>query len=271
MRPALIRSPLRALLSGVMLAACGGAPGSEQVASEEPVGTRELAQCAGTSVSTLTILGVSSYGNEVAGSGSWAVSYPANAIHLDYYIDGVKMSSEERCNASGGLSSCTGSGDWNFSYDHTALSCGSHTFEVRAYPMVIDSAGNRIQCQTSGPRSASRSFTQSCPGASLSCSRSGDYVVCEGSGSGGTGSPYTPFWQLEASSTQSDYYLSTWSSGDWSRSYYCPPTYVYIPSETLNISFKVRDSAGAESYSVGSYGFTCQAGTYFYYDPGFGW
>jgi hypothetical protein len=263
--------PLCALLSGLMLAACGGAPESELAPSEEPLGTRELAQCAGTSVTTLSILGVDSYGNEVAGSGSWAVSSPANAVHLDYYIDGVLMNSDERCNASGGTTSCTGSGNWNFSYNNTPLSCGSHTFEVRAYPMVIDSAGNRIQCQTSGPRSASRSFTQSCPTASVSCTRSGDYVNCSGSGSGGTGSPYTPLWQLEASSTQGDYYMSPWSSGGWSQSYYCPSTFVFHPSESLTISFKVRDSGGAESYADSSFGFTCLAGTYFYYDPGSGW
>jgi hypothetical protein len=264
MRRDLIRPPLRVLLSGLMLAACGGAPETGLAPSEEPLGTQESALCSGASVTTLTILGVDSYGSEVAGSGSWAVSSPANAVHVDYYIDGAKYSESE-------YRSDTRSGTWNFSYNHTPLSCGSHTFQVRAYPMIIDSAGNRTSCQMSGPQSASKGFTQYCPSASVSCGVSGNYVVCNGSGSGGTGSPYTPSWQFHAESTQGESYTSSWYNGDWTQSYYCPPTHVFYPSEQLTISFKVRDSGGAESYEDSSQSFFCQAGTYFYYDPSSGW
>jgi hypothetical protein len=261
-RRLLVSGPL--LLSGWMLTACGGAPETELTPSAEPVGIQESALCSGASVTTLSIQGISSYGNEVAGSGSWAVSYPANAVHLDYYIDGVKYSDSE-------YRSDTRSGTWNFSYNYAPLSCGSHTFEVRGYPMIIDSVGNKTSCQTSGPLSASRTFTQSCPSSSVSCGFSGSYVVCDGSGSGGTGSPYTPLWQFDVQSTQGESYTSSWSTGGWTQSYYCPPTQVIYPSEDLVISFKVRDSSGTESYVSSSYSFHCQAGTYFYYDPSSGW
>jgi hypothetical protein len=105
----------------------------------------------------------------------------------------------------------------------------------------------------------------------LADSTSGNYVVCYGSGSGGTGSPYTPCWQFDVRSTQGESYTSSWFDGDWSQSFYCPPTYVIQPSEQLTVAFKVRDSAGAESYAQGSNSFFCQAVTYFYYDPSSGW
>ncbi|HYO68474.1 MAG TPA: hypothetical protein VEU33_20565, partial [Archangium sp.] len=126
-----------AVLSGLMLLACGGVPDTDLAPADEPQGTTTAALCAGASVTTLSLSGISTYQKEMAGSGDWAVS-TANAVRLEYYVDGALRSSEDRCNASGGTTSCTGSGPWYFSASNVA--CGSHAFVVKAYPMVIDSA-----------------------------------------------------------------------------------------------------------------------------------
>jgi hypothetical protein len=146
-----------AVLSGLMLLACGGVPDAALAPVDEPLGTDTSALCAGASVTTLSLSGISTYQKEMAGSGDWAVSTSTNAVRLEYYVDGALRSSEDRCNASGGTTSCTGSGPWNFSASNIA--CGSHTFLVKAYPMVIDSAGNRTVCVDSP-----RSLTQTVPG-----------------------------------------------------------------------------------------------------------
>ncbi len=150
----LVRSSLPVLLSGLMLAACGGAPENGLAPSEEALGTREDSLCAGASVSSLTILDFSSYDGVAAGYGEWAVTYPANTIHLDYYVDGVLRAVQE-------LRSDTRSGIWNFSY--SPVSCGPHTFEVKAYPMIIDSLNNVTHCPTSGNKTRTQSFANACP------------------------------------------------------------------------------------------------------------
>ncbi|HYO52524.1 hypothetical protein [Archangium sp.] len=150
---------LRVLLLGLLLTACGDTSEVRLTPSaKEPLGTHEAELCSDLSVTSLTIQGVSSYQCEVAGSGSWSVSPPANAVRLEYSIDGTPHSVEERCNASGGTSNCTGSGPWYFSASGRSLSSGPHTFQVKAWPMVIDSVGNRTTCIDS-PRSLSWSFT----------------------------------------------------------------------------------------------------------------
>ncbi|HYO56084.1 hypothetical protein [Archangium sp.] len=146
MRRALTRSPLHALLSGLLLAACGGIPEAELGPSAETLGTQEAALCSGQYVEALSISGISSYEGEAAGSGGWDVSAFANAARLEYYIDGVLRSFEERSG---------NSGTWYFS--RSGISCGTHNFEVRAYPMVIDSAGNRSTC-IDAPVSRTQSF-----------------------------------------------------------------------------------------------------------------
>ncbi|HEX5752008.1 MAG TPA: hypothetical protein VFZ09_37665 [Archangium sp.] len=152
---------LGAVLSGLMLLACGGVPDAELTPADGPQGTTTSALCSGVSVTTLSLAGISTYQGEMAGSGDWAVANPANAVRLEYYVDGVLRSSEDRCNASGGTSSCTGSGSWSFSA--SGITCGSHNFQVKAYPMVIDSAGNRTVCLDS-PRSLSQSVAgDACP------------------------------------------------------------------------------------------------------------
>jgi alpha-tubulin suppressor-like RCC1 family protein len=135
--------------------ACGGpsAPGSAP--AEPSLGTRESAVCSGASVTRLAISGLSTYLGEMAGNGEWTVSYPANAVRLEYYLDGVLRTSEERPGASG---------TWYFST--SGIACGgAHTLVVKAFPMVIDSAGNRSTCWDTF-LSASRAVTEPCPASS---------------------------------------------------------------------------------------------------------
>ncbi len=146
MQRELMRTSLRVLLSGLMLTACG-APELGGALTEEALGARESALCSGASVSSLTLDGVSSYLGEAAGSGGWGVSTSSNAVRLEYYVDGVQRSYEERPGTSGA---------WYFSKN--GIACGSHTFEVRAFPMVIDSAGNRTTC-SDVPVSRQQGFT----------------------------------------------------------------------------------------------------------------
>ncbi|HYO52522.1 hypothetical protein [Archangium sp.] len=243
MQHELIRAPLHLWLSGLLLVACGGAP--EALApSEELLGTQETALCSGTSVTTLSIQGLSTYQGEMGGSGSWEVSYPANAVHLDYYVDGVLRASDER-------RSDTRSGTWNFSY--SPVSCGSRTFEVKAYPMVIDSLGNTTRCPTSGPMTASRVVSEACPPtASLSCSFSSPIYSCTGSGSGGT-APLTPMWRDSIMSNGSTtWQVGQWFDGQWSEYFYCKPW-----SYSTRVEFRVRDANGVYSETWVS---TCGSG-----------
>jgi hypothetical protein len=159
MQRSTLRSPLCAVLSGMWLLACGGVRDDGPLPSEEPLATETSALCSGASVSSLTLSGMSLYQGELAGGGSWAVAYPANAIRLEYYVDGTWRGTDERCNSSGGTSSCTGSGSWSFS--SSGMSCGSHSFQVRALPMIIDSAGNRTTCGGT-PRTLSTSVLENC-------------------------------------------------------------------------------------------------------------
>ena len=142
-------APFWALLLGLWLGACGGVPEAGLAPGDEPLGTQESALCVGLSVTTLTTSGISSYQGELAGSGSWAVSSGANGIRLEYYLDGVLLSVEERLGTSG---------TWYFSGEMT---CGTHTFQVRGYPMVVDSGGTRTTCY-SGSKSVSQSVTETC-------------------------------------------------------------------------------------------------------------
>jgi hypothetical protein len=217
----------------LLLSACGVAP--EDGATQEPLGTTEAAICSGLSVSSLGITGASSYGGILSATGTWAVSLFANAIRLEYYVDGVPRSYDQRPG---------NSGTWNHS--SSGLSCGAHTFEVRAYPMVIDSNGNQTVCVDS-PRSITQTVTQECPTATLSCSISGSSVNCTGGASGGAG-PYTQYWQETLyPSDGSPAHVSGWYQGSWSDSFYCAHTTVRDPADRLRIQFKVRDSSGMES------------------------
>ena len=161
MRASPTRSVLHALLSGLVLSACGGVPGEAGLApAEETLGTTSSAMCSGLSVTSLTLSGISTYQGEMAGNGSWEVSTFANATRLEYRVDGVLRSSEERVGTYN-ASTNTYQGAWYFSA--TGISCGTHNFELKAYPMVIDSAGNRTVCWDS-PRSLSQPVAgDACP------------------------------------------------------------------------------------------------------------
>jgi hypothetical protein len=145
------RAAVCTLLSASLLVACGGEE-AVRAGPEEVLGTEESAVCSGLSVSTLTIAGASTYQGEMAASGSWVVSSGANAVRLEYYINNVLYASEERTGTSG---------TWYFS--QAGIACGTRTLLVKAYPMVIDSGGNRTTCW-GAPKSASQAVTEACPG-----------------------------------------------------------------------------------------------------------
>lgn len=137
---------LCALLSGALLAACGGTLPEEQPAlGDEPLGTLESPLCAGLTVSSLSIWDAAQYEGDVSAVGSWAVSQFSNAVRLDYYIDGIRYAYDERPG---------NAGSWYFST--TGIPCGSHYFQVSAWPMVIDSNGNRTTCGSAPSWTAGR-------------------------------------------------------------------------------------------------------------------
>ncbi|HEX5744870.1 MAG TPA: AMP-binding protein [Archangium sp.] len=145
-----------ALLCGWLMGVGCGGQDTGGVPAVEPLGTQEAAMCAGTSVSSLSLAGISTYEGEMAGNGQWAVASPANAVRLEYYLDNVLQSSEERPYASG---------TWYFST--AGVACGSHGFLVKAIPMVIDSAGNRTVCWSSPGRTLTQTVADGCPSATV--------------------------------------------------------------------------------------------------------
>jgi hypothetical protein len=87
----------------------------------------------------------------LSANGSWTVSSGANAVRLEYYVNGTLSTVEERVGVTG---------DWTFSA--SGAYCGiAHTLEVKAWPMIIDSAGNRTTC-SAALTSASQSVTRDC-------------------------------------------------------------------------------------------------------------
>ena len=223
-------------LVGLLPVGCGG-PDTFSPPSEEPLGTLDAALCSGVSVVSLSIAGASSYGGELGASGSWQVSAYANAIRLEYYVDGALRTVEERPQASG---------TWYFS--GAGLACGAHSFEVKSYPMIIDSAGSRTTCYENGARIASQSVTQTCPSSSMSCSRrSSMFVTCTITASGGSNS-FTPYMREvgRPADHPESYYDSGWFQSSWTQSWLCPIPRSY-PVDEISIHFKVRDSSGMES------------------------
>ncbi len=134
-------------VSGVVLAACGSPTEELEFVPDDPLSTQRSALCSGASVSSLTLLGVSSWQGELGSSGDWEVQGGANAARLEYLVDGVMRAFDERV----GLS-----GNWFFSTQ--GISCGTHSFLVKAYPMIIDSVGNRTTCSMNTPSIQSASF-----------------------------------------------------------------------------------------------------------------
>lgn len=162
----LTRSPLCLLLSGLLLMACG--PVSEE-ATPEALGVVESAMCSSSAVTSLIISGMSTYQGEMAGSGTYEVSYPANAVWLEYRIDGVVQATEERVGASG---------TWYFS--KSPVTCGTRAFTVKAWPRVVSSDDTKTTCWSNTTRTASQSVTAACPvvcGDGV-CSSGEDAVKC---------------------------------------------------------------------------------------------
>ncbi|MFY0583119.1 hypothetical protein ACN28S_60420 [Cystobacter fuscus] len=116
------KSWVGSLLVGLLGVACGGAPETPPAPSPLPVAARESKLCAELGVSTLTLTGSNTQQGELAGSGSWAVSGPANGVRLEYYVDDVLYAVEEQPGKSG---------TWYFS--RTGVSCGVlHPIQVKA-------------------------------------------------------------------------------------------------------------------------------------------
>jgi hypothetical protein len=228
-----MRSWLCAISSGLLMAACG-APEEGVPAAEEPLGTRQSALCAGLSVTALNLNGMSSYGGVLAGNGGWAVSAGANAVYLEYRVDGSLRSYEVRTGSSG---------TWYLS--SSGIACGAHSVEVKAFPMVIDSANNQTTC-TEAPRSFTQSVTQACPTATLSCTRPSNTVNCTGTGSAGTGG-YTAFWRMDEES-DSGTYNGPWYQSANAQNFYCPIKHGSVVwNGQIRVEFKVRDNSGMES------------------------
>jgi len=152
MRRNLIRSSLQTLLAGLMLVACG--PSLEGAMEPEALGVAESAMCSNAAVTSLTLSGVSTYAGEMAGAGTYAVSYPANAAWMAFYIDGVEQSQGR---AEGGAT-----GTWSFS--KAPVACGTHTFMVTAWPMVVTSSSSWSVCSGNPSMSITRSVSEPCPG-----------------------------------------------------------------------------------------------------------
>ncbi|MFE8595605.1 hypothetical protein KYC5002_40430 [Archangium violaceum] len=162
-----------ALLCGLLLVACN-APLDDESGAEESLGTQESALCTGLSVTSLPISGASTYQGEMAASGSWVVSSGANAVRLEYYVDNALYASEERPGASG---------TWYFS--RSGITCGTHTFKVIAWPMVIDSSGVRTTCYV-GSNTASHDASAAPCCVPRTCASAGATCGTLSNGCGGT-------------------------------------------------------------------------------------
>jgi hypothetical protein len=242
----LLKASLKALLSGLLLTACGGPAEEAPTAAEAPLGTEASALCTGATVSSITISSVTAFGGEASGSGTWSVTSPANGIHLEFYIDGIKRGEQQLRGDS------NRAGTWSFSYRPVACG-GSHTLVLKAYPLSILSTGVD-RCETSSPASASAAFSEACPTSTLSCARSSSTeIACTGSGAGGTGGPYTGQWQrTEENRSTGSVYQSGWYAGPLTNTFYCPQGFpIVAPTNSeLRIDFKARDANGLESSAL---------------------
>jgi len=249
MRKNLLRSVLRASLSGLMLSACGGMPNELGLTpAEESLGTQEAAlDCAGASVTALNIGGMSSWGGVLSGGGNWSVTYPANGVKLSFYVDGVWRGDQTL------QGDANRSGSWSF--NDSPIGCGSHTFQVRAIPAVYDSNGNPPGTCAAGSTSRTFTFTQGCPTANLSCTQETYSASCTGSGSGGTGG-YTHSMQ-EVYVDNGITTANPWREGATSWAGYCPMvTSSTTVTRQIIVYYKVIDSSGMQS-PVRSYSLYC--------------
>lgn len=93
-------------------------------------------------------------------------------------------------------------------------------------------------------KTLTQSVTQACPTANLTCSASGTFVNC--TGSGGTGG-YTYFWKQDDTYPDGSTYNGSWVQGSTTKGYYFVTATTRDELMRVNLSFKVRDSSGMES------------------------
>ncbi|MFY0570561.1 hypothetical protein ACN28E_42975 [Archangium lansingense] len=129
---------MSAVCTGLLFTACGVTP--EEFAPDERLGTHQAAVCTGAQVSSLVLLGYNFYQGTLSSGGTWAVTTPSNAIYLEYYVDGVRVGSEDRPGTSG-----------SWYHSSTGWTCSTQAFEVRAWPLVVDGSGVRSLCTANGP------------------------------------------------------------------------------------------------------------------------
>ncbi|WPB79801.1 hypothetical protein KYC5002_11670 [Archangium violaceum] len=180
-----IRSPLCAVFCGLLWVACGGTA-ADLALPEEPLGTQQSELCSGLSVTSIVVSGASTYNGEIAASGTWATTAGANAVRLEYSVGDTVYTTEERVGTTG---------TWYFST--TGIACGPRDLVVKAWPMVIDSAGNRTTC-SAALTTTTVTVTEDChwkPYASFPCGSFGlpscaAFPSCPSSPSGQVCSPY---------------------------------------------------------------------------------
>ncbi|SEN07977.1 hypothetical protein SAMN05444354_13030 [Stigmatella aurantiaca] len=149
-----MKSLLSPLFAGFLGMACGGTGDDSPAPASPELGVQESELCSAVSVTSLTLTGASTYMGELAGNGTWAVSTFSNAVRLEYYLDGALFAYEERPGHSG-----------LFYFSRNGVSCDVwHSLQVKAFPMIIDSNGNRTTC-VSGSRTVLKDdLGESCSG-----------------------------------------------------------------------------------------------------------
>ena len=236
------RLPLCSLVSGLMLAACGGVTDETGVepAGAEALGTQESAlDCAGASVTSLNLGSVGSWGGALStSSAAWSVTYPANGIILEYYVDGVLRGTQPI------QGDANRSGTWTF--NDSPIACGSHAFQVKGYPAVFESDTPAPGRCTTGSMTKSTTFSQGCPTATLTCSQSGSTINCTGSGSGGEGGPYISYWR-EGVQNDSGMNYTDWEQGSGTYGVFCIPATTRDDFYRQFVYYKVKDASGVES------------------------
>ncbi|WPB82393.1 hypothetical protein KYC5002_25150 [Archangium violaceum] len=244
--------PVAALLSGLMLSACGGVP-EEGVApaGAEAVGTRESAMCSLMSVTNLTVEGLDSYDHVAAGAGAWTVSPSTNSVYMEFWFDNEPNPNTQRI--TGTYDPATGKTNGRWSYSRGNVSCGAHRVVIKAFPRNISSNGNEEVCST--PWTITRDIYQDCGTPqlnSLYCSRypnppTSPTVRCDAFAGGGAGG-YTYWWR-----TNGGGWVQGQSHG--SQFFNCPASGYYTTMAQYQV--KVVDSAGRESGILTSPTFYC--------------
>lgn len=247
-----IHVPAAALLSGLMLSACGGVPEEGLApAGAEAVGTRESAMCSLMSVTNLTVEGLDSYDHVAAGAGAWTVSPNTNSVYMEFWFDNETTPNTQRIN--GTWDPATGNTNGRWSYSRGNVSCGAHTVVIKAFPRNLSSNGNEEICAT--PWTITRSIYQDCGTPQLNsmfCSRypnpyTSTTVRCDTYASGGAGG-YAYWWR-----TNSGSWVQGQSHG--SQFFNCPTSgYYTVPTQ---YQVKAVDSAGRETGILTSPTFYC--------------